>query len=79
MKFTLEQLAHFDRCLFPDDFAEEIGKAAGYNDNEILFLKLSLRGRKLSVINIYQEWILDDQLCKALNSVLEDFCRKYWQ
>ena len=84
MAFTLEQLAHFDRCLFPDDIAEEIGQVAGYSDTEILLLKMDLRRKTnrgatpLGVVSMFQERINDKQFCDALSQVLTAFCNKHW-
>lgn len=76
--FTLEQLALFDRCLFPDDISEEIGKAAGYDEAEILALKMELRQqvkdrRPLGVVGLFQDRIKDERFCTALIKVLVSF------
>lgn len=75
--FTLKQLALFDRCLFPDDIAEEIGKEAGYDEAEILLLKMELRRQvkdcPLSVVGLFQDRINDEKFCAALTKVLISF------
>lgn len=81
MQFTFEQLAHFDRCLFPDDIAEDIGEVAGYEYIEVLLLKLEFRQKakkgSLNVIGLYQDRIHDDRFCNALIKVVQAFCNKY--
>jgi hypothetical protein len=78
--FSLDQLAHFDRCLFPDDLADEIAKAGNYSKNEVLVLKMNLqsmaRNKKLGVVAVYQEFITDERFCTALEKVLVEFCTK---
>lgn len=77
--FTLEQLAHFDRCLFPDEIAEKIGQVAGYSDCGISVLKMELRQKApLGVVKMFQDRIDDKQFCDALKQVLTDFCHRYW-
>lgn len=77
--FTLEQLAHFDRCLFPDNIAEEIGKVAGYSDIEVIVLRMGLKQKMpLGVVAMFQDRIDDKRFCDALNKVLTAFCAKHW-
>ena len=78
MLFSLEQLAHFDSCLFPDDIAEEIGKVANYNLTQIVLLKIELRTKApLNVVGMFQDRIGDERFCNALKEVLTNFCKRY--
>lgn len=81
-RFNLEQLAHFDRCLFPDDLAEDIGRLGGYTPDEILLMKLDFRQwikkTPLSVVGLFQENIQNERFCKALEALLLEFCEKHY-
>jgi hypothetical protein len=81
--YTLDQLAWFNRCLFPDDFAGELRDIGGMDADEASFLKLIFRshvkaaGKGLNILDIYQEFAINNtetQLCIA--RVLEDFFKK---
>lgn len=78
-KYTLDQLAWFDRCLFPNDFAEKLHKVGGMDYDEAKWMKLSLRGmvknnKKLTIVGIYQEWAVNcPEMQRCLQLVLEDF------
>lgn len=80
-KYTLGQLAHFNRCLFPGDFAEDMQKIGGLSADEALMLQMDMAskarsGKSLNVIDLYQDNINNDAFHDALERVLQNFFQK---
>jgi hypothetical protein len=82
-KYTLDQLAWFNRCLFPDDFAQDMHKVGGMNGDLAFALQLNLRskikrtGQSLNVLDIYQDYALpDSEFQQGLENVLVGFFKK---
>ena len=75
--FTLDQLALFDRCLFPDDLARDFFRIGGYNEEQTRFEFRSIRNKRgLSAVGLYQEYIQDEHFTSTLNAILCEFFAK---
>lgn len=79
--YTLAQLAHFDRCLFPDDLSVKLLDEGVHEytvDGVERFIKNERRkGNNVGIIRLYQEFITDEELTKALDAVVCAFVTKY--
>lgn len=78
--YTFEQLAWFNRCLYPDDFADDLHKIGGMDANDAGLLKLSFRmhvkstGKGLDIVGIYQEYAINDkEMQKSICLVIDYF------
>lgn len=78
MKYTLEQLAHFDRCLFPKDFKEDLIEA-GLSEGKAELVEDALRWSKNTkgIVQIYQDWHNIPEVVDAIKIVLNKFVEKY--
>lgn len=78
--YTLEQLMLFDRCLFPESFAEDLMEAGLDRYSAKTIGRWVLRQRELGnmvgVLQIAQEWISDDEIQAAIDAVLNKFVAK---
>lgn len=81
-QYTLAQLALFDRCMFPDDFAAKLRDVGGMASDHATIIKLSLRtrvkhGLPLGVVWFYQTYVVgsseEDAMADYLDKVLTDF------
>lgn len=85
--YTLEQLAHFDRCLHPSDFCDDL-ISAGLDEflaNEVANFIINRRRKihsatksagSVGIIEIYQEYITCKEIIDAIEKVVYDFCNK---
>lgn len=79
--YTLKQLAHFDRCLFPDDFEKELIEE-GVDANDAYFVSSAMKsytrgGGRNTIVGLYQMFIDDEQLTSAFDRILVKFVEKY--
>lgn len=77
-KYSLEQLALFDLCLFCDDFVKSMETVGGYDSEEAFALRMDLRckvhrGEPLNVVNLYHTYRNSSAFVEALERVLQDF------
>jgi hypothetical protein len=81
--YTLEQLAHFDRCLFPDDFKKQLEKAGMPEHDALMVVQYMQRKRDsdlpVGIIHLYQEFIMDEDLTKVFDAVVSEFVDRYWK
>lgn len=81
-QYTLDQLAHFNRCLFPDDFARDMQQIGQMDPDQAFLLKMDLRarvhrGQNLNVLDLYQDYAIPDPTFRdCLERVLLDFFKK---
>lgn len=71
--FTLEQIAWFDRCLFPDDFKQDLIKVGCPEIDATVISSYLKRNPSSSIVNIYQEFITDKDYTNYINQVLHNF------
>lgn len=78
---TLQQLAHFDRCIFPESFANDLVENGLDEMNafsiEMFIVRQRKNGNMVGVIQIYQEFITDDNVTNAIEKVVKAFIEKY--
>jgi len=85
MMFTLEQLSHFNRCMFPDDFEKDL-ISKGIDPAEAFFIKRWIikcnqynsqnNNPPIGILQVYQEY--GNILVKdAIERILIDFVNKY--
>ena len=80
-RYTLDEIAHFDRCLFPDDFQDSLIEEGA---DKYLALTISrwilhkrMGGSRIGVMDVYQEWAINDKdLGSAINRVIQKFIAK---
>ena len=81
MTYSLDQLAWFDRCLFPEDFKNSlIEVGASEHDAYAVFLFICnerRKGNKVGIIGLYQEFITDTELCSKFETVVANFFEKH--
>lgn len=80
MKYTLDEIAHFDRCLFPGNFRDDLIEA-GMNEldaNMIMFSIINKRraGNDVGIIQVYQEFISTPELTNIFDKVVNNFVNK---
>jgi hypothetical protein len=76
--YTLDQLAHFDHCLFPGSFRDDL-VAAGmdyYDADTIMHWIMHQRdlGRSVGIVQVYQEFIctmVDKEEAELYNTIFE--------
>lgn len=75
-KYSLDELAFVDRCLFPGDLINDLEEAGfkGASMYKGFFIELSITN-SLSVLRVYQEFISDDELIKALDKVIQNYLK----
>ncbi len=83
LKFTLEQIAHFDRCLFPEDFSIEL-ENCGLSplDNKCVIMVLirnRMNGSKFGIIQLFQEFINDKTVTDVLELVIQKFVEENYK
>jgi hypothetical protein len=75
--FTLDQLAHFDRCLFPDTLLDGLVKHGVDADEAHSIVSMVNRkrrnGGKFGTIDIYQEYIQHPAITGALSAMVAEF------
>ena len=82
-QYTLEQLAHFDRCLFPQSLAEDIARFDGIDKTDLEYFISHFRWIAkhehggLSAVSLYQRYINEKRFCEALDAVVSEFCQKH--
>jgi hypothetical protein len=80
-KYSLDQIIHFDNCLFPDDLTEDFKKIGLFNDTEIDFYKNLFRilalEDKLTVKYLYQ--INDNRVKTTIETLLNEFVVKFYK
>ncbi|QDJ96267.1 hypothetical protein Xoosp13_80 [Xanthomonas phage Xoo-sp13] len=78
--YTLEQLALFDRCLFPGDFQTQLMNVgmSGFQAAVISgFIESNRRkGNMVGIIQVYQEFIDSEEITKAIDAVVSEFVNK---
>lgn len=85
--YTLKQLAHFDRCLFPCDFRDDLIDAgldsflaetvSQYIINKRRkFYSVDGNANVVGVLDVYQEFISCNEIVDAIEQVVYDFCNK---
>lgn len=86
--YTLDQLAHFDRCLFPGDFRDELVSAGMQYGDALLIMWWIMQqrdlGRPVGIVNVYQEYVctcvdagVEEHTRQVLNKVLSNFFAKF--
>jgi hypothetical protein len=70
MKYSLEFLCWVNRCLFPDDLVNSLVKH-GLNENTARLIVMSKR--KLDILDLYQDYCLDDE---EIRYPFEEFLRE---
>lgn len=75
--FTMEQFAHFDRCLYPGDFRHDCVEA-GMSDADAFGLAsfiISKRraGGSCGIIDIYREYAQNKDIIVVLEKLMYDF------
>lgn len=80
-RYSLEELAHFDRCLFPYDFRRDlISEGINGDKAEIISNFIKDKGTLCGIIHIYQVHARrDEELLNAIENILERFVEKYWR
>lgn len=71
-EFTLEELAHFDRCLFPEDLERGL-REAGLPEHDIPYFVTMFRakdGTARHFMSLYQEYISDPAFIAALTRMV---------
>ena len=76
-KFTLAQLAHFNRCLFPDDFRKDLERIGTDYETVLQLYWHVQRHRSAGVVGIYQTFIRDKKCKKAILTLLTEHVAKY--
>jgi flavin-dependent dehydrogenase len=79
--YTLEQLAHFDRCMFTSWLAEKL-EEQGVEEHTVRGVEQFIsherfKGNNVGVIRLYQEFITDEELTKALDAVVYAFVNQH--
>lgn len=78
MRFTLKELAHFDRCLYPDELIEALSSLNIYDEGDLIYFKMIFRSKApLHIIKLYQEFIRDEKMCRALEIIVNLFVSKH--
>lgn len=78
--YTLSQLAHFDRCLYPGDFRHDL-ESAGLSEflaQEIAYFIIGENrkgGPHCGIVRLYQEYIDNKEIIAAFEKVLYDFVK----
>lgn len=78
--YTLEQLAHFDRCMFTSWIAEKL-EEQGVEPYTVRGVENFIRSERVKdnnvgIIRLYQEFITDEDLTKALDAVVSAFVNR---
>lgn len=76
-KYSIEELMHFNRCMFLDDFIKDL-KEAGLTGAwyfRSLFKKLMVENR-FDILTVSQELIDNTEFSKARDKVLHDFIQR---
>ena len=75
--YTIPQLAHFNRCLFLDEFVSEISELCQYDHVQKLLLEMELEQLPvLDVLSIYQLKIEDELFCRNLSALVNEFFKR---
>jgi hypothetical protein len=85
--YTLAQLAHFDRCLYPCDFRDDLIEAGldSVSANSVSqyiinkrrkFYSVDQNANIVGVIDVYQEFISCKEIIDAIEQVVYDFCNR---
>lgn len=78
MRFTLEELAHFDRCLYPDSLIEDLSNLDIFSDPQLFLYKTIFREKvPLHIIQLYQDFIHNEKMLRALEIIVHSFVKKY--
>jgi nicotinamide riboside kinase len=75
--FTLEQLAHFNRTLFPSDFERDLIQEGIEDDDAFIYARYIKYNRECGILGLYQEFITDTELHGAINRIITKFVSKF--
>lgn len=81
--YSLEQLAHFDRCLFPDNFRDDLLRQ-GINHSDAMMVINFIKSARhkndhVGIVRVFQEFITIDELTKAFDSIVAEFVATYYR
>lgn len=68
MQFSISQIAHFNRCLFPGDFERDLIRHGVSASDALAYSTWLGRNRTAGIVGFYQEFAIDDP---ALASVVD--------
>lgn len=83
--YTLKQLAHFNRCLYPGNFRDDLTTAGldYVTADEVAQFIINKRRKVYSatgdtflvgITDVYQEYINSQEIIDAIEQVVYDFC-----
>ncbi|MEJ6003704.1 hypothetical protein [Paucibacter soli] len=76
-KFSLEELAHFNRCLFPGDFERDLIQAGATAGAASALADWVRRNPQAGIVGVYQEFAIgDNDLQIIINRMLSSFIQK---
>ncbi len=75
--FTLEMLAWFNRCLFPDDFRDDLMKRGVPHFEATMYSRHSYIEK--GIVGVYQIFINDEKMRKAIEDIVLEYANKYHQ
>jgi len=60
MQFTIDQIAHFDRTLFPGDFEKDLMRHGVPEFSARFYGNYIARNRQAGIVGFYQEFVIHD-------------------
>ncbi len=78
--YTIDQIAHFDRCLFPYDLRDDLIRHGAPEGAANAICDWLVPRSRASIVSVYQEFVLtqhnDDGLAQAIDKTMEEFFSK---
>lgn len=74
--YTLDQLAWFNRCLFPDNLYRDILSVGGCMSMARDARNFVIRNPKAGILGLYQEYITDEEFIDVLEKLVYNFMNK---
>ncbi len=75
-RYSLAELAHFDRCLFCDDFKSQLIEAGLSPERATAVWHYHRRLKSCGVVKLYQEFVMDEEVTGAIEAILESFTQE---
>lgn len=72
-RYTLDQLAWFNRCLFPADLKAGLIKHGLESWDASYVVQHYVANTRIGVLGLYQEYITDPKVTQALDRMVADF------
>lgn len=77
-QFTLEELAHFNRCLFPATLEKLLVENGVDQGTAFMIQSWYKKNVHVGILGVYQEWAINDpELQQSINAMISSFVHPY--